>query len=118
MVSVARTLEVPRETEQPAERENGMHMHAVRGKVQPGKADEFAEKWHDIYGVRFPEIAGFVRASFSADRETDMWLAVSVWSAPPDEAQLSRAIQELGAQVAALLAGPPTSEWYEVLQEI
>ena len=63
-------------------------------------------------------MAAFVQATFSADREANTWLAVSLWSARPDEEQLRPATQELGEQVGSLLAGPPTAEWLEVLRQI
>jgi len=53
-----------------------------------------------------------------ADRATDTTLAVWVWSAKPDEAQLRQAMQEFSAQIRDLTAGPPSPEWYEVLQHI
>jgi hypothetical protein len=95
-----------------------MWLFAVRGTAQPGTTDEFAQHWHDVYSARFPEIPEFVRASFSTDRATDTWLALAFWSARPDEARLRQAIQELGARIGPLMAGPPTADWYKVLQEI
>jgi hypothetical protein len=95
-----------------------MWLFVVRGTTRPGTTEEFAQKWQDVYGARFPEMPEFVRAYFSADRQTDTWLAVAVWSARPDEAQLRQAIQDLGAQIGSLLAGPPSAEWLEVLQQI
>ena len=95
-----------------------MWLFAVRGKVQPGAAEEFGQKWQEVYSTRFPKMAGFVRASFAADRATDSWLALAFWSVRPDEAQLGQAIQALGAQIGPLLAGPPDAAWLEVLQEI
>lgn len=95
-----------------------MWLFVVRGASQPGTADEFAQKWHDVYSVRFPEMPEFERAYFSAEHETNTWLAVAVWSARPDETRLRQAIQELGAQIGPLLAGPPSAEWLEVLQQI
>ena len=95
-----------------------MWLFAVRGKTQPGATEEFGQKWQEVYSARFPQMPGFVRASFAADRATDSWLALAFWSARPDEAQLGQAIQALGAQIGPLLAGPPDAEWLEVVQEI
>lgn len=95
-----------------------MWLFVVRGMAQPGTIDEFAQKWRDVYSVRFPAMPEFVKAYFSADRQADTWLAVAVWSAQPDEAQLRQAIQELGRQIGSLNVGPPSAEWLEVLQEI
>ncbi len=95
-----------------------MWLFVVRGQAQPGTTDEFAQKWHDVYSVRFPEMPEFERAFFSADREANTWLAAACWSARPDEARLRAAIQELGAQIGPLMAGPPSAEWLEVLQQI
>ena len=95
-----------------------MWLFAVRGTVQPGTTDEFARNWHDVYSARFPAMPGFVQASFAADRQTNAWLAVALWSVRPDDEQLRQAIQALGAQIGPLLAGPPSAEWLEVLQQI
>lgn len=95
-----------------------MWLFAVRGKAQPGTTEAFAKAWKDVYSVRFPEMPEFIQAYFSADHETDSWLAVAVWSARPDEAQLRQAIQELGGRIGSLMAGPPSAEWLEVLQQI
>jgi hypothetical protein len=95
-----------------------MLLFAVRGTTQPGTAEEFAQKWQNVYSVRFPKMAEFVRASFSADPEKNTWLALAFWRARPDETQLREAIEALGDQIGPLLAGPPSAEWLEVLQEI
>ena len=95
-----------------------MYIFAVRAKVQPGKAEEFAQKWKDFYGSRTSDLPGFQQAYYAADRATDTTLAVWVWSAKPDEAQLRHAMQEFSAQIRDLTAGPPSPEWYEVLQHI
>lgn len=95
-----------------------MWLFIVRGKAQPDMTVEFAQKWRDVYSVRFPEMPEFVQAYFSADRKTNTWLAVAVWSARPDEAKLRQATQESGAQIGSLMAGPPSAEWLEVLQQM
>ena len=95
-----------------------MLLFAVSGKAHPGTTEEFAQKWQDVYRTHFPKMSGFVQAYFSANLETDTWLAVAVWSALPDETQLRQAIQELGGHVASIIAGPPSAEWFEVLQQI
>jgi hypothetical protein len=95
-----------------------MYIFAVRAKVQPGKAEEFAQKWKDFYGSRTSDLPGFQQAYYAADRAADTTLAVWVWSAKPDEAQLRQAMQEFSAQIRDLTAGPPSPEWYEVLQRI
>lgn len=95
-----------------------MWLFVVRGKAQPGRAEEAAHLWQDVYHVRFPEFPEFIRASFAADRSTDTWHAMAFWRMRPDEAKLRTAIGELGARIGPLLAGPPAAEWLEVLQEI
>ncbi|TMD44879.1 MAG: hypothetical protein E6I93_17480 [Chloroflexi bacterium] len=95
-----------------------MYIFAVRAKVQPRKAEEFAQKWKDFYGSRTSDLPEFQQAYYAADRATDTTLAVWVWSAKPDEAQLRQAMQEFSAQIRDLTAGPPSPEWYEVLQHI
>ena len=95
-----------------------MYLSIVRGKVQPGKAEEFAQKWKDFYGSRLREMPEFQQGYYAADRATDTELAVGLWSEKPDETQLRQARQEFFAQISDLTvtAEPPSLEWYEVLQ--
>ena len=95
-----------------------MYLSTVRVKVQPGKAEELAQKWKDFFGSRAREMPEFQQGYYATDRATDTTLAVGLWSEKPDEAQLRRASQEFSAQIRDLLAGPPSLEWYEVLQHI
>jgi quinol monooxygenase YgiN len=95
-----------------------MYLSIVRGKVQPGKAEEFAQKWKDFYGSRLREMPELQQSYYAADRATDTTLGVSLWSEKPDEAQLRQIMQEFRAQISDLLAEPPSLEWYEVLQHI
>jgi len=97
-----------------------MYLSIVRGKVQPGKAEEFAQKWKDFYGSRHREMSEFQQGYYAADRATDTTLAVGLWSEKPDETQLRQARQEFFAQISDLTvtAEPPSREWYEVLQHI
>ena len=95
-----------------------MFLSIVRVKVQPGKAEELAQKWKDFYGSRSREMPEFQQSYNATDRATDTTLAVAVWSAKPDEAQLRQASQEFSAQIRDLLAEPSSLEWYEVLQHI
>jgi hypothetical protein len=95
-----------------------MLLFAVSGKAHPGTLEEFAQKWQDVYRSHFPKMPGFVQAYFSANHEANTWLAVALWSEQPDETQLRQAIQELGGQIASIIAGPPSAEWLEVLQQI
>jgi hypothetical protein len=93
-----------------------MYLSIVRVKVQPGKAEEFAQKWKDFFGSRARDWPGSHQAYNATDRATDTTLAVGLWSEKPDEAQLRQAGQEFSAQIRDLTAGPPSLEWYEVLQ--
>jgi len=94
-----------------------MYLFAVRANVRPGKAEEFAQKWKDFYNSRKKENPEFQQAYFSADRATGAVLTVSVWSTKPDEAQVRQDMQEFASQIMDLAAGPPSPEWYEVLQQ-
>jgi quinol monooxygenase YgiN len=93
-----------------------MYLSTIRGKVQPGKAEELAQKWKDFYGPRARDWPGFQQAYQAADRATDTVLMVAVWSEKPDEAQLRQAMQEFRSLIRDLMAEPPPLEWYEVLQ--
>ena len=93
-----------------------MYLSTVRFKVQPGKAEEFAQKWKDFYGPSARDWPGFQQAYQAADRATDTTLMVGVWSEKPDEAWLRQVMQEFRAQIRDLIAEPPSVEWYEVLQ--
>ena len=95
-----------------------MVLFVVKGKGQPGTTEEFSRKWQEVYRRHFPTMTGFVQAYFSANQETDTWLAIAIWSAQPDETELNQAIGELGGRIASIIAGPPSAEWFEVLQQI
>ena len=97
-----------------------MYLSTIRGKVQPGKAEELAQKWKDFYGSRARDWPGFQQAYQAADRATNTILAVALWSEKPDETQLQQIMQEFFAQISDLTvtAEPPSREWYEVLQHI
>lgn len=95
-----------------------MYLFAVRATVQPGKAEEFAQKWQDFYGLRKKGNPEFQQAYFSADRATGFVLTISVWRTKPDEAQVNQDLQAFAAQIADLAAGPASPEWLEVLQHL
>jgi heme-degrading monooxygenase HmoA len=95
-----------------------MYVFAVRANVQPGKAEEVAQKWKDFYGSSAHEYPGFQQAYFSADRATGAVLALSVWSTKPEEAQVLQGVQAFASQIRDLEAGPASPQWYEVLQHI
>ena len=95
-----------------------MYIFAVRAKVHPGKAEEFAQAWKDFYSSRARDLPGFRQAYYAADRAADTTLAVWIWSEKPDEARLRQAMQEFSAQIRDLTVGSPSPEWYEVLQHI
>ncbi len=93
-------------------------LFAVSGKAHPGTMEEFAQKWQEVYRTHFPKMPEFVQAYFSANQEANTWLAVAFWSTRPDETLLRQAIQELGERIGSIIAGPPSAEWFEVLQQI
>ncbi len=95
-----------------------MYLMAVRAQVQPGKAEEVAQKWKNFYGSRAKETPEFQQAYFSDDRATGAVLAVSVWSTKPDETQVRQDMQEFASQVRDLIVELPSKEGYEVLQQI
>jgi hypothetical protein len=95
-----------------------MYLNAIRTKVQPGKLEEFAQKWRDFYGPVARGMPQFQQAYCSADRATGTLLVVWLWSQKPDEAQMSQAIEEFGSQIGDMGVEPPTREWYEVFQQI
>ena len=95
-----------------------MYLFAVRAKVQPGKAEEFALKWKDFYDSRAKQMPEFQQAYYAADSGTDTTLALWMWSKKPGEAPLRQMVQEFSAHIRNLTVGPPLMEWYEVLQQI
>jgi len=38
-----------------------MYLFSIQGKMQPGKAEEFAQKWKDFYGPLAKEMSGSIK---------------------------------------------------------
>ncbi len=95
-----------------------MYIRIIKGQTQPGQVDELAKRWRALIGPRLQEISGFRHAYFSGDRAKNTVAAVSVWDSRPDDAVMSRNIQDFLSQVADIVASQPVVEDYEVLEEL
>jgi hypothetical protein len=95
-----------------------MHARIVTGKAVPGKIDELATKWRDIFGAQLKSMAGFRQGIFTGDRATNALVGITLWESEPDMAELHRHMMAFASQVGGLIAGPPQDAVYEVLAEV
>ena len=95
-----------------------MYMRIVRGQVQPGQLDEMSRRWQDGIGARLSSEPGFRHGYFAGDRATNTTLGVTVWDQKPDEESMTQRMNNFRSQIQDILAGPPTVEEYEVLNEV
>ena len=93
-----------------------MHAQVVRFQVQPGKADEAIAIFRDTVLPAARQQKGFKNAYLLIDRSTNMGIGFSLWESEADVAALAASgfYQEQVAKFAAIFAGPPEREVYEV----
>ncbi len=93
-----------------------MYAQVVRMQVQPGKADEAIAIWKDSVAPVARQQKGFKNAYFLVDRSANKGMGFSLWESETDVAALmeSGVYQEQVAKFAAVFAGPPERELYEV----
>ncbi len=95
-----------------------MYMIAVTAEMKPGKAAEVGKKWKEFYSSRWDSVPGFEHAHWGHEDGTDKTMAVVILEQRPGEDELRQLMQEFGPTVSHLTAGPPTVEWYEILEQI
>ncbi len=94
-----------------------MHSQVVRAQVQPGKIDEAVAIFRDSVAPAARREKGFKNSYFLVDRPANKIIGFSLWESEADVAALAESgfYQEQVAKFAAVFAGPPEREMYEVL---
>lgn len=93
-----------------------MYAQAVRVQIQPGRIDEAISIFGDSVAPAAREQKGFKSAYLLIDRETNRGIGFSLWETEADVAALSTSgfYREQIGKFAAVFAGPPEREVYEV----
>ena len=94
-----------------------MYSQVVRAQVQPGKLDEAAAIFRDSVSPAARQEKGFKNNYFVVDRSANKIMGFSLWESEADVVALAESgfYQEQVAKFAAVFAGPPEREVYEVL---
>ena len=97
-----------------------MYSQVVRAQVQPGKVDEAVAIFRDSVAPAARQERGFKSAYFLVDRSANKIVGFSLWESEADIAALAESgfYQEQAAKFAAVFAGPPEREVYEVLAQV
>ena len=97
-----------------------MYSQVVRAQVQPGKVDEAVAIFRDSVAPAARRERGFKSAYFLVDRSANKIVGFSLWESEADIAALAESgfYQEQVAKFAAVFAGPPEREVYEVLAQV
>ena len=97
-----------------------MYSQVVRANIQPGKMDEGIAVFRDSVAPAVRERSGFKSARLLVDRTGNKIIGISIWESEADRDSLmsSGFYQEQVAKFAALFAGPPEREMYEVAVEV
>lgn len=95
-----------------------VYIRVIRVRSQPGRVDEYAERWRTMLAPRLQQLAGFRHGWFAGDRDLNSVAVVTLWDDLPRATQLGPLIVGFEEeQVADLLAAPSVIEEYEVLAE-
>ena len=96
-----------------------MYAQVVRIQIQPRKVDEAFGIFRDSVAPAARQQNGFKNAYFLVDRSANKGIGLSIWESEADVTALAESgfYQEQVAKFAALFAGPPEREVYEVLIE-
>ena len=96
-----------------------MYSQVVRANIQPGRMDEGIALFRDSVIPAVRERSGLQSLRLLVDREGNKIIGISVWDSEADVAGLmsSGFYQEQVAKFAAVFAGPPEREVYEVAAE-
>ena len=93
-----------------------MHARVVMSQAQPGKQDEALAIVRDSIVPAARQQKGFKSYLGLTDRSTGKNITISLWETEEDmtSGEASGYYQEQIDKVAPILAGPPTTEHYEV----
>ncbi len=97
-----------------------MYAQVVRVQLQAGKADEAVATFSGSVMPAAQQQKGFKNAYFLVDRTTNKAIGLSLWESETDVAVLATSgfYQEQIAKFAAVFAGPPEREVYEVAAQV
>ncbi len=97
-----------------------MFSQVVRANIQPGKMEEGIAIFKNLVAPAVRERSGLQSARLLVDRKGNKIIGISFWDSETDVAALlaSGFYQEQVAKFAALFAGPPDREVYEVAVEV
>jgi hypothetical protein len=93
-----------------------MYVTLVFPRPQPGKADEYAQRWKAILAPRVRALPGFRAGYFVGDPAANTVQAVYLWDERPGEA-LEHALNDFRQQCRDITTGPARREDLEVLAE-
>ena len=95
-----------------------MYSQLVRFQVQPGKVEEVIATFRDSVLPAARQQKGFKDAYLLADRSNNKGVGLSLWESEADVAALMESgfYREQVAKLAAVFAGPPEREVYEVAE--
>ena len=93
-----------------------MHARIVAGLAQPGTTDQGIDIYENSIAPAAQEQKGVKGVFFLVNRDTNKFMSITLWETEADmtAGEASGYLQEQVAKVAAILAGPPTTEHYEV----
>ena len=93
-----------------------MFAQVVRVQVQSGKVDEAIAIFKDSVMPAAQQRKGFRNVYLLVDRSANRSIGISLWETEADVAALATSgfYQEQVAKFAAIFAGPPEREVYEV----
>ncbi len=93
-----------------------MHAQVVRANIQPDKIDEGIAIFRDSVAPAARQQQGFKSAYLLLDRAGNKIIGLSFWESEADVANVmtSGFYQEQVGKFAAVFAGPPEREVYEV----
>ena len=97
-----------------------MHARVVTCQVQSGKMDEVVTITRDSIIPAAKQQKGFKSYLGLTDRNTNKGIGVTLWETEADmtAGEDSGYYREQIAKIAPILAGPPTTEHYEVTVQV
>lgn len=93
-----------------------MYVTLVFPRPQPGKAEEYAQRWKAILAPRVRTLPGFRAGYFVGDPAANTVQAICLWDERPGEA-LKQAMDGYRHQCRDITLGPGRREDFEVLAE-
>ena len=96
-----------------------MYAQVVRVQIQPGRVEEAISTFRDSVMPAARQQNGFKNAYLLVDRSTNKGMGFSLWESEADVTALMEGgfYQEQVAKFAAVFAGPPEREVYEVAEQ-